>query len=361
MTDLASFITAKRKGYEKEYSSDESDVESSSSCSEAEDSEAEERKYRKGGYHCAKINDKINGYEITERIGRGHFGSVWKCKKKNQFFAMKIQKSSKSYRIAAEEEELIHKHLRKGDGFGKKYINCLLESSVFKGPFGSHKIFIFPLMDMDLAKFISKADNDRLGLETTSQLAYQTLAGISYVHENDIIHTDIKPENILIKEEFKVQLADFGTACAVGDRENNYVQTCHYRSPDILLEYRHWSTPIDIWSLACVYYECIVGEYLFNGDIEEDLILSMIEILGRPQPRFLDDCRAARKYFNREYRFRNQTDINPLPLHRILGEIHEFSYDDSNAICRLLQPMLAFHPDDRWKATRLLDLYPQEE
>ena len=360
-------LLVKRKKFEKNEQSDGSDVPSSSSGSGAEDSEDEVRLCRPGGYHDAKEGDKLfNKYKLEKKLGRGHFSTVWKATEMATGYevAIKIQKSSKSYREAAMEEVEFHKYLNRNNGH--KNLNLMLYNNMLKGTNGLHACLVFPVMDMDLATFSKRFEDEKIPLTKTSELAYQLLSGTSYIHSKGVIHTDIKPENILVSiqdERVKVQLGDFGTACVIDDRENDYLQTSHYRSPEIILAYKYWGCPIDIWSLACVFFECLTGEYLFEGENELDILVVMIETLGQPRSSFLMDCKQRRTYFGKDGNMNIGlvTNISPLPLYRLLIETFEFDRSDADSICKLLLPMLEFDPSKRFTAEQLLAFYPNDD
>ena len=124
------------------------------------------------------------------------------------------------------------------------------------------------------------------------------------------------------------------------------------------MQHKSWDAKIDIWSTACVFFEMVTSVYLFDGDSESDMILSMVECLGVPPREFLQECRGKHLYFNRDNKLRSRADLHPLPLDRLLVE--EFNYSDSDAfaICRFLKPMLHFSPNVRASADELLKLYP---
>ncbi len=359
-------LLEKRKKFEKNEQSDGSDVLSSSSESGAEDTDDEIRMCRPGGYHGAKEGDQLfNKYKLEKKLGRGHFSTVWKALEmaSGKEVAIKIQKSSKSYREAAMEEVEVHKYLSRKDGHAN--LNLLLYNNILKGANGMHACLVFPLMEMNLADFCKQFEGERIPLTKMSEIAYQLLSGTRYMHSKGVIHTDIKPENILVSHvdgKIKVQLADFGTACIVEDRENDYLQTSHYRSPEIILSYKFWGCPIDIWSLACVFFECLTGDYLFDGENEVDLLVAMIEILGQPRTSFLQNCKHRRTYFGKDGNMNIGlvTNIYPLPLYRLLIENYHFDRSDTDAVCKLLLPMLEFDPSHRFTAEQLLALYPSD-
>lgn len=72
------------------------------------------------------------------------------------------------------------------------------------------------------------------------------------------MHRDLKPQNLLIDKDGNIKLADFGLARAFGLPVKTYtheVVTLWYRAPEILLGCKEYSTPIDIWSIGCIFAE----------------------------------------------------------------------------------------------------------
>jgi cyclin-dependent kinase len=91
---------------------------------------------------------------------------------------------------------------------------------------------------------------------------YQLLTGVAYCHHHRVLHRDLKPPNLLINREGQLKLADFGLARAFGIPVRSYtheVVTLWYRAPDVLLGSRKYSTPVDIWSVGCIFAEMANG------------------------------------------------------------------------------------------------------
>ena len=122
--------------------------------------------------------------------------------------------------------------------------------------------------------------------------------------------------------------------------------------------HRDWNEKIDIWSLACTYFECLNGDDLFSGDNENDYIKMFVENLGIPPTEYMRKCKFVRDYFDRNGFVINSFDLRPVPLLRRLVEEYDMSYENANAISKLLLPMLEWDPNKRWSAKDLLKLYP---
>jgi cyclin-dependent kinase 2 len=114
---------------------------------------------------------------------------------------------------------------------------------------------------------------------------YQLLKGICFCHQHRVLHRDLKPQNLLIDRKGNLKIGDFGLARAVGIPIRTYtheVVTLWYRAPEILLGGRQYSTPVDVWSIGCIFAEMVTCSPLFPGDSEIDQLFKIFRCLGTP-------------------------------------------------------------------------------
>mmetsp|Transcript_41932 Transcript_41932/g.164318 ORF Transcript_41932/g.164318 Transcript_41932/m.164318 type:complete len:119 (-) Transcript_41932:385-741(-) len=108
------------------------------------------------------------------------------------------------------------------------------------------------------------------------------------------MHRDLKPQNILVSEDCRIKIADFGLGRVFSAQEGHYTEqivTLRYRSPEVLLGTDGYSTAVDIWSVGCILAEMITGTPVFMGDSEiEQLLLIfrseslVVNLRGRGHP-----------------------------------------------------------------------------
>ena len=131
-------------------------------------------------------------------------------------------------------------------------------------------------------------------LETMSQpfrqaqvkcLMTQLLEGTHYLHQNWVLHRDLKTSNLLVNNKGEIKICDFGLSRQYGDPLKPYTQpvvTLWYRAPELLLGQKEYSAPIDMWSLGCIMAEMLSKKPLFKGKGELQQLTKIFEVLGTP-------------------------------------------------------------------------------
>lgn len=218
-------------------------------------------------------------YQKLEKIGEGTYGIVYKAKDRvsGQIIALK------RIRLEAEDEGIPSTAIRE--------ISLLKELRhpnivpLFDVVHTERKLtLVFEYLDQDLKKYLDVCEG---GLNPTilKSFLFQLITGVAYCHHHRVLHRDLKPQNLLINREGELKLADFGLARAFGIPVRSYtheVVTLWYRAPDVLLGSRHYSTPVDMWSIGCIFAEMVNGAPLFTGTSEKTQLDTIFRHLGTP-------------------------------------------------------------------------------
>ncbi|XWS73985.1 hypothetical protein CRYUN_Cryun02cG0176600 [Craigia yunnanensis] len=159
--------------------------------------------YRRGGYHAARIGDTFkNGcYVVQNKLGWGHFSTVWLAwdTKRSRYVALKIQKSAQRYNEAAMDEIKILKQIAEGDPDDKMCVVKLLDHFKHSGPNGQHMCMVFEYLGDNLLTLIKYSGYRGIPVHMVKEICHHILVGLDYLHrELSIIHTDLKPENVLL-------------------------------------------------------------------------------------------------------------------------------------------------------------------
>lgn len=128
---------------------------------------------------------------------------------------------------------------------------------------------------------------------------HQLLQGISVCHSRRLLHRDLKPQNLLLDQKGTLKIADFGLARAYAVPIRPYtheVVTLWYRAPEILLGAIEYSTPIDIWSIGCIFVELASKNPLFTGDSEIDQLYRIFRVLGTPNETIWPGVTSLKDY-----------------------------------------------------------------
>uniref|UniRef100_A0A9J7Y1M7 non-specific serine/threonine protein kinase n=1 Tax=Cyprinus carpio carpio TaxID=630221 RepID=A0A9J7Y1M7_CYPCA len=160
--------------------------------------------YCKGGYHHVKIGDLLNGkYHVIRKLGWGHFSTVWLAWdiQGKRFVAMKVVKSAEHYTETALDEIKLLRSVRNTDPDdpNREMVVQLLDDFKVSGVNGTHVCMVFEVLGHHLLKWIIKSNYQGLPLPCVKSIIRQVIQGLDYLHTKcQIIHTDIKPENILM-------------------------------------------------------------------------------------------------------------------------------------------------------------------
>ena len=114
-------------------------------------------------------------------------------------------------------------------------------------------------------------------------LMKQLLSAISHLHDNWILHRDLKSSNLLLSHNGVLKVGDFGLAREYGSPLQGYtaiVVTLWYRAPELLLAIKEYSTPIDVWSIGCIFGEFLTMNPVFPGESEIDELNRIFKLLG---------------------------------------------------------------------------------
>jgi len=224
--------------------------------------------------------EKMARYEKLEKVGEGTYGVVYKAKDKvtNETVALK------KIRLEAEEEGVPSTAIREIALLRElSHVNVVSLKNIVHDK--TKLYLVFEYLDQDLKHFMDANRKEGINMVDIKSYVHQMLSGIAYVHSNRVLHRDLKPQNLLLNKNGELKLADFGLARAFGVPVRAYtheVVTLWYRAPEILLGASHYSTPVDVWSIGCIFAEMVLRSPLFPGDSEIDQLFRIFRTKGTP-------------------------------------------------------------------------------
>lgn len=222
------------------------------------------------------INDVLdNRYEILERVGGGGMADVYRAHDKllDRYVAVKILHAQFS-----NDDEFIVKFRREAQGAAKlSHPNIVNIYDVGK-ELNRHYIIMEYVSGETLKDKIQR--EGALPVEESLRIVREIAEALEHAHQNNLVHCDIKPHNILIAKSGRLKVTDFGIARAVTSTTMTYsgtiIGSVHYFSPE-QAKGGIISTKSDIYSLGVVLYELLTGTVPFTGETPVSIALKHLQ------------------------------------------------------------------------------------
>lgn len=252
------------------------------------------------------LQSKSALYEVLEYLGKGTFGQVVKCWEKgsNRLVAVKITKDHPNYRRQAEHEiQILHKLMISIPNYDT---SCLVKALDVFNHFG-HTCIVFEMLQQNLYDYLKSTDFKPSPLSFIRPVIHQVFSAISKLWHLGIVHSDIKPENIMLIDNYmfpmRVKLIDYGSATTSNQFSANvYLQSRYYRAPEVMIGH-YFNEKIDIWSIGCVAAELFLGWPLYPGPTEYDQIRYITDIQGEIPQKFIHKSDPSRR--NKYFKYNN--------------------------------------------------------
>lgn len=230
----------------------------------------------------------MENYRRTEVLGQGAYGKVYKGQDVRTGHTVALKRA-----LTTNEEEGIPPTTLREISILKSISECefvvkLLDVVSAKTRSGKSILFIiFQYLDCDLKSHMVNTRGKGKGFEQymAKEFCFQLLLGLKHCHDNGIMHRDLKPQNLLVENMKKIKIADFGLSRNFSVPLGKYtheVVTLWYRAPEILLGAKSYSTPIDSWSVGCIFSEILSGRPIFCGESEIEQLLAIFRVMGTP-------------------------------------------------------------------------------
>ncbi|XP_076341063.1 serine/threonine-protein kinase Nek4-like [Tachypleus tridentatus] len=228
---------------------------------------------------------KMEKYSRVKQIGKGSYGEVWvlkHCTSSKQFVLkqINIQHASKRERCAALLEVQLLATL--------KHPNIVSYLHSFQSPDGILNIIMGYCEGGDLYSVIRKRKGILFDEPQVAQWFIQICMALQYLHDQKILHRDLKTQNIFLTKSKVIKVGDLGIARVLDgtlDMATTLIGTPYYMSPELFLNkpYNHKS---DVWSLGCCLYEMATLRHAFNAQNLNSLMYKVLQGKLPPMPKY---------------------------------------------------------------------------
>jgi serine/threonine protein kinase len=279
------------------------------------------------------VQEVANRYEIISLIGQGGMADVYKAKDiiLNRIVAIKILREKLSH-----DAMTLVRFQREASAASRLSHPNVVDIYDVGESDGMHYIVMEFIRGRTLKQLIQQ--RGALSVSESIQIMTQLTSAIDHAHKHNIIHRDIKPQNVLVKDDGTVKITDFGIAIAndaVQLTLNNAVMgSAHYLAPETA-QGKEPTAQVDIYSLGIVFYELLTGDVPFHGKTPTEIA---VKHLRQPIP-YVRDFNPAIPQAVEKYYFKSDRKRSKRSVFICLCDVRRSSelYELGNAECRTNQ------------------------
>jgi len=235
------------------------------------------------GYYRVRIGEVLDTrYSVFGYTGQGVFSNVIRARdstKGDQEVAIKIIRNNEIMHKAGLKELEILRRVNNADPDDKYHCLRLFRNFFHK----QHLCMVFEPLAMNLREVLKKyGKNVGLHIKAVRSYVQQMLLALKIMKKANIVHADIKPDNILVNEsKLLLKLADFGSASHVAENEiTPYLVSRFYRAPEVILGMKY-DFAIDLWSSGATFYELYTGKIMFPGQTNNHMLKKFMDLKGK--------------------------------------------------------------------------------
>lgn len=276
------------------------------------------------GYYMAQVGEVMGDrYKVVEdKCGQGVFSNVVKAKdtQNGQMVAIKIMRTNDMMRKAAEKEIELLKLLNRTDKGNKKNVIRLFKEFDYR----DHLCLVFECMWDNLRAALKKYTKDKgMSLRAVRAYSKQLLVALHHIHRCDIIHADIKPDNILISAGHNlVKICDLGSAMYTREVEQTpYLVSRFYRAPEICIGAKY-GPPSDTWAMGASLFEIFTGKILFRGKSNNDMLKWFMDFKGKLPHKMIKTGMCWKQHFddNLDFKFLDENKLTRKKITRTITD-----------------------------------------